>query len=186
MKKVRVNINYFINYLLLETDHISLLPSERQGVTLLLRTAEEKLFEKKVLNFLSHDSIMSVCSNNCCKKKCIQILSPDAANFDYKESMRFVYNVRSDLIKSNPTKEKVEEKIKILLQSGYQGNVGKSKRIKINYCLNSPNFRNGEKVELCYKAFSSILELKKKAREKMLKAVKTGLYSLYCILFYLT
>ena len=64
MKKVRVNINYFINYLLLEKDHISLFPSERQGVTLLLRTAEEKLFEKKVLIFLSHDSIMSVCSNN--------------------------------------------------------------------------------------------------------------------------
>jgi len=133
------------------------------------------LFEKKVSKFTSHDSIIAVCSNVCCKKKCIQNLSPNAANFDYKESMQFVYHVRSDLIKNNPTKEMVEEKIKIMLQSGYEGNVGRSKRIKIKYRLSSPNFSNGEKIELCNAAFSSILELKKFSREKMLKAVKTGL-----------
>jgi hypothetical protein len=89
--------------------------------------------------------------------------------------MQFVYHVRSDLIKNNPTKEMVEEKIKIMLQSGYEGNVGRSKRIKIKYRLSSPNFSNGKKIELCNAAFSSILELKKFSREKMLKAVKTGL-----------
>ena len=102
-----------------------------------LNTAAERLFEKKVAKFTSHDSIIAVCSNVCCKKRCIQRLSPNAANFDYKESMQFVYHVRSDLIKSSNSKHMVEEKIKTMLQSGYEGNTGKSKRIKIKYVLHS-------------------------------------------------
>ena len=93
----------------------------------------------------------------------------------YRESMKFVYAIRKDLIDGSNSKDEIESNIRSIIQSNSRGllKTDDQRRIRFSYQLSSPSFKKNEKIPLCLNSFSSILDLVKRKREQMIKTIKS-------------
>jgi hypothetical protein len=87
--------------------------------------------------------------------------------------MQFVYFVRKDLTNGANNQQDIEQNVRNLIESNTscytKDNIP---RLRCNYQLSSRNFMNNQKVDLCRNSFCSVLDLVKRKREKILKAIK--------------
>jgi hypothetical protein len=68
---------------------------------IVLETEEDRKFYADCLNFLSSDSIKKVVLSPhkpCCKRKCLELISPNYQNGNYSESIAFSRCLRTELL----------------------------------------------------------------------------------------
>ena len=124
---------------------------------------------RKVQRFESHYNILEVCSKRCCKNRCLLNISSMASSIvlDYKESFKFIYQIRKDLIEKCINLKEIDQEIQdtINLQYIISGT-------QLQYQLHSPNFQDGKEFTLCQYSFSAVMDLNKSKQAKMFKTIK--------------
>ena len=77
---------------------------------------EDRIFREQCEKFLSVDNIVDIIRDyNCCKRRCLKVMSPNHQRANYEESLLFIVTLRNNLLAKS--KEDRAEKIFNILKS---------------------------------------------------------------------